>query len=256
MTLQTFTATVPPQGYGPDWLRQEFMAVQRALPTAQNPMSYAMLPTGSGSWDSGTGTTITITRALTVTGAFVGSTSVTAPIATFNTTADVSVVIASPTHATFASTAFRSAVTRAANAGFYHFYATSNGVEMAYIRGDGAASFAATVTTAGSVVVGASAVVQFAGRSFLDCGADGLLRITNAAGTDFGRLQFGGTTSSFPALKRSTTVLQARLADDSDYAPFAAKTYNVNGTAGASGTGTVLTQITVVDGIVTAITVA
>jgi hypothetical protein len=32
-------------------------------------------------------------------------------------------------------------------------------------------------------------------------------------------LQFGGTTSSFPALKRSSTVLQARLANDSDFCP-------------------------------------
>lgn len=31
---------------------------------------------------------------------------------------------------------------------------------------------------------------------------------------------FGGTTSSFPALKRSTTTLQARLADDSAYTAF------------------------------------
>jgi hypothetical protein len=31
--------------------------------------------------------------------------------------------------------------------------------------------------------------------------------------------QFGGTTSSFPALKRSSTTLQARLADDSAFAP-------------------------------------
>jgi hypothetical protein len=31
------------------------------------------------------------------------------------------------------------------------------------------------------------------------------------------RIQFGGTTSSFPALKRSTTSLQARLADDSAF---------------------------------------
>ena len=32
--------------------------------------------------------------------------------------------------------------------------------------------------------------------------------------------QFGGTTSSFPALKRSTTTLQVRLADDSNYGGF------------------------------------
>lgn len=45
--------------------------------------------------------------------------------------------------------------------------------------------------------------------------SDGVFTLLNTAETDFGRLQFGGTTSSFPALKRSATILQARLADDS-----------------------------------------
>ena len=51
---------------------------------------------------------------------------------------------------------------------------------------------------------------------------DGMLLLSNGAGNDFARLQFGGTTSSFPALKRSTATLQARLADDSAYAGFTA----------------------------------
>ena len=38
---------------------------------------------------------------------------------------------------------------------------------------------------------------------------------SNNAGTDFSRLQFGGTTSSFPCLKRTSNGLQVRLADDS-----------------------------------------
>jgi hypothetical protein len=45
--------------------------------------------------------------------------------------------------------------------------------------------------------------------------------IRNAALTDAPLIQIGGTTSSFPALKRSTTFLQARLADDSAFAGFA-----------------------------------
>lgn len=51
----------------------------------------------------------------------------------------------------------------------------------------------------------------------------GILQLSNASNTDFNRLQFGGTTSSFPAIKRSTTVLQARLADDSAFAPVQGK---------------------------------
>jgi len=48
--------------------------------------------------------------------------------------------------------------------------------------------------------------------------AVGVLALANYAGTDFSRLQFGGTTSSFPAIKRSSTTLQARLADDTAFA--------------------------------------
>jgi len=49
-------------------------------------------------------------------------------------------------------------------------------------------------------------------------GTDGVGRLTNASDTDFSRLQFGGTTSSFPSLKRSSADLHVRLADDSAYA--------------------------------------
>lgn len=45
--------------------------------------------------------------------------------------------------------------------------------------------------------------------------SDGVFTLLNAAGTSFGRLQFGGTTSSFVALKPSGTNLLVRLADDS-----------------------------------------
>jgi len=45
----------------------------------------------------------------------------------------------------------------------------------------------------------------------------GILQLSNASNTDFGRLQFGGTTSSFPALKRSSTTLQVVLANDGGF---------------------------------------
>ena len=77
---------------------------------------------------------------------------------------------------------------------------TRNGLN--YIRAtDGAAS---------SIAIGTSAAVDQ-----LRITSTNLLVFASAAGL----LQFGGTTSSFPALKRSSTVLQSRLADDSDFAP-------------------------------------
>lgn len=40
-------------------------------------------------------------------------------------------------------------------------------------------------------------------------------------------LQIGGTTSAFPALKRNSSILETRLADDSDYAQHAASVFQV-----------------------------
>lgn len=70
---------------------------------------------------------------------------------------------------------------------------------------------------AGSFVVGASGKIQFQARSRLDSASNGNMQVSNSAANDFGLFQFGGTTSSFPALKRSTTFLQGRLADDSGF---------------------------------------
>lgn len=71
------------------------------------------------------------------------------------------------------------------------------------------------VAIGANVVVPATGILSWTGRSQITSNADGALALRDNAGTSFGLLQFGGTTSSFPALKRSTTVLQARLADDS-----------------------------------------
>lgn len=60
-------------------------------------------------------------------------------------------------------------------------------------------------------------------------GADGDLVLSNTAGTDFGILKFGGASSSFPALKRSSVELHARRADDSADASFQAAAFKVAG---------------------------
>jgi hypothetical protein len=52
-------------------------------------------------------------------------------------------------------------------------------------------------------------------RSAILSPSDGVIELTNQANTDFGRLQLGGTTSSFPAIKRSSATIAFRLADDS-----------------------------------------
>ena len=75
-----------------------------------------------------------------------------------------------------------------------------------------------TLTGASQISTGAGGYIQWVNRCAMSSPADGQLILQNWAGTDFGRLCFGGTTSSFPAIKRSSTDLQVRLADDSGYA--------------------------------------
>lgn len=70
----------------------------------------------------------------------------------------------------------------------------------------------------GNVTVAAGSNFVTQGRSFLSSPADGIFTLFNNAGSAFDRLQFGGTSSSYPALKRSSATLQARLADDSAFA--------------------------------------
>jgi len=83
----------------------------------------------------------------------------------------------------------------------------------------------------GLVQTPASGYFDFNSRSKLYSPADGQILLRNNTGTDFGMLQFGGTTSSFPALKRSSTKLQIRLGDDSGFGA-------VEGSNIRSGTGT------------------
>jgi hypothetical protein len=64
-------------------------------------------------------------------------------------------------------------------------------------------------------VNGSDGIYFWSSRSRMDSPSDGVIKLANNANTDFTRLQFGGTTSSFPALKRNGTSLEVRLADDS-----------------------------------------
>lgn len=92
----------------------------------------------------------------------------------------------------------------------------------------GAGTFGATVSSTGSGFLGAAGgSTGWSGRSLMSSGADGVIVLQNNALTDFGRLQFGGTSSSFPALKRSAAELHVRLADDSADTPLQALKFKV-----------------------------
>lgn len=84
-----------------------------------------------------------------------------------------------------------------------------------------------------------ASIIGINGQSYMDSAASGVVSIRNSAGTDFGRLQFGGTTASFPALKRAGTTIQSRLADDSGWANFQGALFIANSAASSAGAGTV-----------------
>lgn len=64
----------------------------------------------------------------------------------------------------------------------------------------------------------------FNGRGAITPSSDGVWKFSNAAVTDFGRIQLGGTNATFPAIKRVTTTVAFRLADDSADAGITAAT--------------------------------
>ena len=101
-----------------------------------------------------------------------------------------------------------------------------------------------TVTAAGEITCGTAQVsaaggsLRFglgtsSGRGRLSATGDGIMSMQNALQTGFDRLQLGGSTSSFPALKRNGTAINIRLADDSADAPLTCSNLTASGTVTA-----------------------
>jgi hypothetical protein len=78
-------------------------------------------------------------------------------------------------------------------------------------------TFTGSVDVSDVVNVAATRGYFWTNRGGIATSGDGIILFRNNNNTDFNRLQFGGTTTSFPSLKRSTTTIQSRLADDSDF---------------------------------------
>jgi hypothetical protein len=91
----------------------------------------------------------------------------------------------------------------------------------------------------------------FTGSTNWNAPSDGVLELLNNAGTNFGRLQFGGTTASFPSLKRSAATLAVRLADDSADAALTAAASTFSGVTTTAGR--IVARTTVNDTIYTTV---
>lgn len=97
-----------------------------------------------------------------------------------------------------------------------------------------AAAAAITLTTSGVVNLN-GVVTQLASAVEFYTPASGVLRLSDTSHTDFARLCFGGTSSSYPALKRNSAILQGRLADDSAFCQIQGKlTTDANASTGLS----------------------
>ena len=97
-------------------------------------------------------------------------------------------------------------------------------------------------------LVTTSNTIFFSAGGHLNMPSDGVLKLGNTASTSFDRLQFGGTTSGFPAIKKHASggIFQFRKADDSaftdvelGYVRFSAVTVAGLGSASGAGAGTV-----------------
>ena len=93
----------------------------------------------------------------------------------------------------------------------------SAGSSALTITDDRVATFGQTIIV-GSGGAGTKTITStgyyVAQRASMQNPADGVLLITNAAETSFDRLQLGGTTASFPSLKRASNNIEIKNADD------------------------------------------
>ncbi len=66
-----------------------------------------------------------------------------------------------------------------------------------------------------TLTIGSTATLTMSGRSKIGSSSDGLMTMQNNAGSGFTRLDFGGTSSSFPGVTRNGVGMDMQLADGS-----------------------------------------
>jgi hypothetical protein len=89
--------------------------------------------------------------------------------------------------------------------------------------------FCNNIISNGYISIASASSINFSGASQIFNVSDGIIRLTDNANTSFNRLQLGGTTSSFPSIKRNGTAIDFRLADDSGYCSITASSIFANG---------------------------
>jgi len=92
-----------------------------------------------------------------------------------------------------------------------------DGVSKFLVANTGALTLSSNIFSGGSIFAGSGAAryVGWQSKSSMQSPVDGNITLLNSTFDNFGLLQFGGTTSSFPAIKRAGTALSVVFADDS-----------------------------------------
>lgn len=91
-----------------------------------------------------------------------------------------------------------------------------------------------SVSNAGAVLANGLNGIGFFNSTLLRAASNGFLLITNALGNDFNRIQLGGTTNAFPAIKRNGAAIDFRLADDSGFCSIQANKMGLGGVSPAA----------------------
>jgi hypothetical protein len=103
---------------------------------------------------------------------------------------------------------------------------------------------AADITASG--VVGATSFAFSPSGSRITSSQNGIVALTNNSENDFGRLQFGGITTSYPSIVRNGSGIDVRDAANTKFTPLAASNITANGsiyaTSGIYATGTIVTN--------------
>ena len=91
-------------------------------------------------------------------------------------------------------------------------------------------------------------LLSFSGFGEFLAPSDGVFTVRNNAGTTFNRLQLGGTTSSFPSIKRNGAAIDFRLADDSGFCAINTGILSIQNTVAAAVAVASTHKVTVVIG--------
>lgn len=106
------------------------------------------------------------------------------------------------------------------------------------------ATCAGSLSTNGAISTAGTTAFFWSSRSQMFSPIDSVIEFTNIAATSFTRLDFGGTTSSFPALQFNGTTIQSELADGSAQAPMSASLFKTETNCSSSGAPAVCSTAT------------